>query len=205
VVYLGHFVSADGIRPVMAAILELQPAANQKGMRRFLGMMEQYRRYIPGYALLAAPLQVMMRKSVSLVWSDEAFVSFEALKGALCSAPFWPCIVSSFSPPTGAVLPSVLCCHRPRASPRVRSTLLLLLFAPLRPWPVVACIACVVPVVHCTRLILPAMRVWTAAELVSAAAEWSRVELRVVLYAERQQSCQLPYPVASNCTATGYL
>jgi RNase H-like domain found in reverse transcriptase/Integrase zinc binding domain/PHD-finger/Integrase core domain len=49
--------------------------------------MEQYRKYIPGYALLAAPLQVMMRKNVSFVWSDEAIVSFEALKEALCSAP----------------------------------------------------------------------------------------------------------------------
>jgi hypothetical protein len=90
VVCLGHLVSAEGTRPVMdkvAAIVELQPPANPKGMRRFLGMMEQYRKYIPGYALLAAPLQVMMRKNVSFVWSDEAIVSFEALKEALCSAP----------------------------------------------------------------------------------------------------------------------
>jgi hypothetical protein len=58
---LGHLVSAEGIRPVMdkvAAILELQPPGDVKGMQKFLGMMEQYRKYIPGYARLAAPLTV---------------------------------------------------------------------------------------------------------------------------------------------------
>lgn len=90
VVCLGHLVSAEGISPVMdkvAAILELQPPTNAKAMRRFLGMMEQYRKYIPRYALLAAPLQLMLRRNVAYVWTDEAIVSFEALKEALCSAP----------------------------------------------------------------------------------------------------------------------
>jgi hypothetical protein len=42
----------------VAAVLELQPPATAKGMRRFMGMMEQYRKYIPGYALLAAPCRL---------------------------------------------------------------------------------------------------------------------------------------------------
>jgi hypothetical protein len=61
----------------VAAVLELQPPANANGMQRLLGMMEQYGKYIPGYALLAAPLQVIMRRGVSFVWTEEA----------LCSAP----------------------------------------------------------------------------------------------------------------------
>jgi hypothetical protein len=32
-------------------------------------------------------LQVMTRRKVSFVWTDEAIWSFEALKEALCSAP----------------------------------------------------------------------------------------------------------------------
>jgi hypothetical protein len=71
----------------VAAILELQPPANVKAMRMFLGMMEQYRKYIPRYALWAAPLNLMLRRNVAFVWTDEAIVSFEALKEALCSAP----------------------------------------------------------------------------------------------------------------------
>jgi transposase InsO family protein len=90
VVCLGHLVSARGIQPIMdkvAAIVELPPPTNAKGMRRFLGMMEHYRKYIPGYARLAAPLQVMTRKSVCFVWTDEAAAAFQSLKDALCSAP----------------------------------------------------------------------------------------------------------------------
>jgi hypothetical protein len=90
VVCLGHLVSAKGLCPVfdkVSAILELQPPTDLKGMQRFLGMMEQYRKFIPDYARLAAPLQVMTRRKVLFVWTDEAFWSFEALKEALCSAP----------------------------------------------------------------------------------------------------------------------
>ena len=87
---LGHLVSAKGISPVMdkvAAILELKPPANVKAMRMFLGMMEQHRKYIPRYALWAAPLNLMLRRNVAFVWTEEAMSSFEALKEALCSAP----------------------------------------------------------------------------------------------------------------------
>ena len=90
VVCLGHLVSAQGIRPVMdkvAAIMDLPPPSCAKDMKRFLGMMEQYRKYISGYAHLAAPLQVMTRKNVAFAWTHEAMCSFEALKEALCSAP----------------------------------------------------------------------------------------------------------------------
>ena len=119
VVCLGHLVSAQGIQPVMdkvAAIMELPPPVNAKAMRRFLGMMEQYRKYIPGYARLAAPLQVMTRRKVAFVWTDEATGAFQAMKEALCCAPVlalpdWertcpegrdPCRQQTPTDPTGA-------------------------------------------------------------------------------------------------------
>ena len=49
--------------------------------------MEQYRKYIDGYARLCAPLHLMTRRNVPYVWTSEAVASFEALKQALCSAP----------------------------------------------------------------------------------------------------------------------
>jgi len=105
VVCLGHLVSAEGISPVMevAAILELQPPANVKSMRGFLGMMEQYRKYIPGYARLAAPLQVMTRRSVSFVWTDECVRTTKPLSGWTppgSVTPSWsggPCICRSMT------------------------------------------------------------------------------------------------------------
>ena len=59
VVCLGHLVSAQGIRPVMdkvSAIMELPSPHSVKSMKGFLGVMEQYRKYISGYARLCAPL-----------------------------------------------------------------------------------------------------------------------------------------------------
>jgi hypothetical protein len=40
-------------------------------------------------------------------------------------------------------------------------------------WPVVACMACVVPVVRCIRLIPTTMNVWAVAKVVLAAVELS--------------------------------
>jgi hypothetical protein len=61
-------------------------------------------------------------------------------------------------------------------------------------WPVVACIACVVPVVHCIRLIPAAMHVCTVAQVVLTAEELSRaVVLCLVLY-----SCSPTLQVASD-------
>jgi hypothetical protein len=90
VVCLGHLVSAQGIRPVfdkLEAVKALPLPQNVKGLRRFLGMMEQYRKYIQGYAAIAAPLHLMLRHSVAFQWSHDALVAFQALKDALCDAP----------------------------------------------------------------------------------------------------------------------
>jgi len=90
VVCLGHLVSAAGIRPVfdkLEAVKALPLPQNAKGLRRFLGVMEYYRKFIQGYAAIAAPLHLMLRKGVAFTWSHDALVAFEALKEALCEAP----------------------------------------------------------------------------------------------------------------------
>jgi len=90
VVCLGHLVSAQGIRCVedkLAAILDLPRPQSAKAMKRFLGMMVYYSKYIKGFAALSAPLHYMTRKNVPFAWSTEAIAAFDALKKALCSAP----------------------------------------------------------------------------------------------------------------------
>mgnify|MGYP001809986550 CR=1 FL=1 len=90
VVCLGHLVSAKGIQPVfdkLQAVVALPRPQNVSALRGFLGMMEQYRKYIKGYAAIAAPLHLMLRHGVAFVWSQEALVAFQALKDALCEAP----------------------------------------------------------------------------------------------------------------------
>lgn len=90
VVCLGHLVSAQGVRCVedkLAAILDLPRPQSAKAMKRFIGMIGHYSRYIQGFAALCAPLHFMCRKNVPFVWSTEAIAAFDALKRALCSAP----------------------------------------------------------------------------------------------------------------------
>jgi hypothetical protein len=90
VVCLGFIVSAEGIRPVfdkLQAITDLPVPQHVKGLRAFLGMMEQYRKYIKGYAAIAAPLYLMLRKGVAFEWGAAALAAFQALKNALCEAP----------------------------------------------------------------------------------------------------------------------
>jgi hypothetical protein len=71
----------------VAAIMELPRPHSVKSMKGFLGVMEQYRKYIRDYAALCAPLQLMMRRNVPYVCTDAAVAAFDAVKQALCSAP----------------------------------------------------------------------------------------------------------------------
>ncbi|HEV7737633.1 MAG TPA: ribonuclease H family protein, partial [Chlamydiales bacterium] len=58
-----------------------------RGLRHFLGLTSYYRRFIKGYADIAAPLNALMQKDVMYHWSNECQKAFEILKGKLTSAP----------------------------------------------------------------------------------------------------------------------
>ena len=69
-------------------------------MRRFTGLANYYRRFVEGYAEIAAPLTAMGSPTARSVWSPEAQASFDTLKQALSSAP----VLSTFDPSRRAVL-----------------------------------------------------------------------------------------------------
>ena len=57
--YLGHVISAAGIAPNPAkvqAVQEFPVPTSVRGVRQFLGMASYYRRFMPGFAKIAAPL-----------------------------------------------------------------------------------------------------------------------------------------------------
>ncbi|XP_063635186.1 uncharacterized protein LOC134805926 [Cydia splendana] len=63
VTFLGHAVSAQGISPLeskVQAVQEFPVPRNTKELRRFLGMMNFYRRFIPGAAAIQAPLHLLL-------------------------------------------------------------------------------------------------------------------------------------------------
>ncbi len=86
--FLGHMVSADGLRPMqakIAAIQALQPPTNATELLALLGLMNYYRGFIPQYAQIADPLVKLTRKDVvwgADTWQPEHQQALDTLKAA---------------------------------------------------------------------------------------------------------------------------
>ena len=88
--FLGHVVSEDGIgtdSKKTRAVAEWPEPVCVKDVRSFLGLASYYRRFVQNYATIAAPITKLMRKNQPFQWTQEAQTAFDALKGALTSAP----------------------------------------------------------------------------------------------------------------------
>jgi len=90
VTFLGHVVSAEGIRVdprKIEAILEWKPPRSVLEIRSFLGLAGYYRRFVEGFSVMAAPLTKLIRKGVPFVWTEKQQEAFERLKKVLTEAP----------------------------------------------------------------------------------------------------------------------
>jgi transposase InsO family protein len=89
--FLGHVVSADGIKPdpkKVAAVTEWPTPTSVREVRGFLGLTGYYRRFIKHYAQKAYPLTELTKENVKWCWRDEVEgQAFEGLKRALVTAP----------------------------------------------------------------------------------------------------------------------
>ena len=89
-VYLGFRVDAEGLRPdedKIKPILEYPAPRNIKEVRRFLGMISWYARFIKDVAELKISLNKLLHKNVEWQWNTEQDESFQELKKALMSFP----------------------------------------------------------------------------------------------------------------------
>ena len=85
--YLGHVISRSGISPDPGKtdkIRKYPEPIDVTTLRQFLGLASYYRRFIPCFAKVAAPLHALTKKGTEFQWTREAF---ERLKHLLCSAP----------------------------------------------------------------------------------------------------------------------
>ena len=90
VVYLGHTVSSAGVHTdpsKIKAVQELPPPVNLESLHSFLGLARYYRKFIPQFATIAAPLTALTKKCTPFTWEDRRQIAFLALKTCLCSAP----------------------------------------------------------------------------------------------------------------------
>ena len=88
--YLGYVVDAEGLRAdtsKIEPILNYPAPKNVKELRRFLGMVGWYARFIDHLAELKLPLVQLLRKDIKFEWGHEQENAFNALKTALTEAP----------------------------------------------------------------------------------------------------------------------
>ncbi|GJZ81421.1 ty3-gypsy retrotransposon protein [Tanacetum coccineum] len=87
--YLGHIISGNGVEmdpKKVKAVCEWPVPKSQRQVRGFLGLAGYYRRFIQGYATMAAPLTNLLRKD-GFKWEEEESTAFEAIKRQLSTAP----------------------------------------------------------------------------------------------------------------------
>lgn len=94
---LGHIVSRQGIAPdpeKIKAVSSFPQPTTLKDLRSFIGLCSYFRRFIKGFADIAAPLTCLLKRNSKFSWSSEHTAAFSRLKTALTSAP----ILSHFDP-----------------------------------------------------------------------------------------------------------
>ncbi|CAG4993640.1 unnamed protein product [Colias eurytheme] len=88
--YLGHIVTPEGIRPDPEKIKVMQNYPTPKNadeVKRFVAFANYYRKFIPNFANITASLNNLTRKNVNFNWTTDCQNSFETLKHTLCNPP----------------------------------------------------------------------------------------------------------------------
>lgn len=103
--YLGHIVTKDGILPdpeKTRAIAGWKRPQTERELRSFMGLASYYRRFVPGFAKISAPLHALTggkkgkgnsqhkhdpRRSVTTRWEQKHEDAFQELKSKLTTAP----------------------------------------------------------------------------------------------------------------------
>ncbi|KAG3143012.1 hypothetical protein PI126_g14804 [Phytophthora idaei] len=90
VAFLGHIVTPTGILPnpeKAKAVMNIERPHDLHTARAFLGLTSYFRRYVPGFAAIAAALERLKQKGVAFRWNDDCEVAFRQLQRALVKPP----------------------------------------------------------------------------------------------------------------------
>ena len=88
--FLGHVVSSTGIKmdaDKVAAIQKWPTPTCVRDVRSFHGLVNYYRKFIPNFSHLSAPLTDLTKKSQVFQWGAKQETAFQALKHAIQAAP----------------------------------------------------------------------------------------------------------------------
>ena len=89
--YLGHLVSSSGSAPLnkpLSAITAFPPPADHPALQQFLGMVNFYRKFIHGVAMILCSLTDTLRGDPKdFFWSPQMDSAFDSAKSALALVP----------------------------------------------------------------------------------------------------------------------
>ena len=90
VAYFGYLLDRDGLHPNperVEPIVQYPVPRNVKTLRRFLGMVGWYARFIENESEVKIPLVRLLQKRLTWSWGEEQQQAFETLKWSLTRAP----------------------------------------------------------------------------------------------------------------------
>ncbi|HVH95668.1 MAG TPA: reverse transcriptase family protein, partial [Bacillus sp. (in: firmicutes)] len=88
--FLGHIVGIEGIKPDPDKVIKIQEypePRTTKELRRFIGMVAYYRKFIKEFSRTAKPLFKLLEVDKPYLWEEEQQHAFDVLKGALVKEP----------------------------------------------------------------------------------------------------------------------
>lgn len=88
--FLGLIISATGIKmdpQMVSAVLDWPLPLDKKGIQRFVGFANFYRKFIRGFSAIIAPITQLTKQNTRFSWNQLAQDAFENLKRLFTSAP----------------------------------------------------------------------------------------------------------------------
>ena len=89
VTYLGHIISADGLKPSphkVKAVSELPPPSKISELKTFLGLVNYYAKFLPDSATKLAPLHKLLKHEEPWNWSTPQQKAFQGVKQSLLNS-----------------------------------------------------------------------------------------------------------------------
>ena len=86
--YLGHVISAEGLRTEeskVKAVVDAPEPKNVAELRSFLGLVNYYGKFLPDLATTLAPLYKLLRQTMTWRWGTQQSKAFQAVKALLQS------------------------------------------------------------------------------------------------------------------------
>ncbi|CAC5364689.1 unnamed protein product [Mytilus coruscus] len=90
VTYIGHTLSADGVRPdqeKIRAIKEMPAPTDKKEVQRLLGTINYLAKFVPNMSAVTEPIRKLLKEEHEFIWTHGQQQAFEKLKDIITKNP----------------------------------------------------------------------------------------------------------------------